>query len=140
MDADLLPGLVAGGAASVRPAAAAVAAGFAVALLVGRRHLSSAASVARLLEGLSETMLEFERWVIEPLFGATMHLVAAAAWTAGVVDAEIIAAPADAAARRIVRAAAVVRPVVGGSIERVFWVFTAFFATACVAHGLWPAR
>jgi hypothetical protein len=136
MDGDLdLPGNVAGARIALGSAAALVA----VALGVSRRRLVFEPLVDG-LDRLSETVLAFERWVVDPLTGALATLVVASAWAADVVDAGVLGAPADAVARGLVRAASAVRPVVGGSLVRVFWAFVAFFAVACVGHGLWPVR
>jgi hypothetical protein len=139
MDADLdLPA----GLAGVRAVAGAVATTLGVAFLLSRRRIAVPLMGVTVgaLDRLAETLLGFERWVVDAFVGAAVQGVLAAGWVADTVDSRVVGAPADAAARRLVRAADVLRPAVGGSLARVFWLFTAFVAAACVVHGLWPAR
>jgi hypothetical protein len=138
MDGDLdLPGGLVDGP---RLALGSVAVLLLVAWLASRRRTTVLAPVARGVDRLAETLLAFERWVVDSLGGATVTLVVAAAWTADVVDAGAFGAPADAAARGVVRVARAARPHMGGSFSRVFWSVVALFGVACVGHALWPAR
>ncbi len=135
MDGDLD---LAGGVAAARYAAGAVASLLVVAFAVSRRRLVLPLTASA--DGLSETLLSFERWVVDSAGRAAVTSVVAAAWTADQVDAGALGSPADAAARGVVRVADFVRPVAGGSLERIFWLLVGVLAAAALGHGLWPSR
>jgi hypothetical protein len=137
MDGDLdLPASIAG----ARFAAGSVALVLAFAFGASRRRGLAVGPVVSRLDRMAETCLSFERWVIDATGAAAATAVVAAAWVADSLDARVLGAPADTAARGVVRVAYAVRPLAGGSLLRVFWLLVAACAVACVGHGLWPSR
>jgi hypothetical protein len=109
-------------------------------LVLIRWRVPGAGAATRGLDGLAALAMAFERWVLEAFAGAFAALVVAAAWVADVLDRDVLDAPGDAVARRVVRVAGAVRPVVGGSIARVTWTLIALLATTGVVHSAWPGR
>jgi hypothetical protein len=123
-----------------RFALGAVAATLTFALGASRRRVPGATPLVRVLDRLSGTLLSFERWVVDALGSAMAALLMAAAWTAAALEAGAFGSPTDVVSRKVERVAGAVRPVIGGSLERVFWAFVAVAALACVGHAVWPAR
>jgi hypothetical protein len=118
----------------------ALASAAALPILVFLALRRSAPRFAGPLERAATLLLDFDRWVLDAAVGAATTVVIAAAWTANVVDRDLASAPVDAAARGVVRGAAAARPVLGGSLGRIFWLFVALLGAACIGYGLWPAR
>lgn len=137
MDGDLdLPGVLVGWRFALGGGVLALGATFALL----RWRVPGAASVARVLDAAAARVLAYERWVIDAVAGAVSTVVRAAAWTAAVVDTEVLGAPAAAVARRLVRAADVLRLVTGGSLSRVAWTLVGLLGTASALHSVWPGR
>jgi hypothetical protein len=99
-----------------------------------------AAFVSRSIGRAAALLFSFERWVIDALVAAAAALVSALAWVVAASEAEAAAVPASAVATRSERVAAALRPVVGGSLERVAWWLIAFLGASGVAHAVWPGR
>ncbi len=137
MDGDLdLPGVLVGWRFALGGGVLALGATF----VLLRWRVPGAASLVGALDGAAARVLAYERWVIDAVVGAVSTVTRAAAWTAAVVDTDVLGVPGSAAARRIVRAADVVRPAMGGSLSRVAWAIVGLLATVCVGHSVWPGR
>jgi hypothetical protein len=137
MDGDLdLPGVLVGWRFALGGGVLALGATF----VLLRWRVPGAASLAGVLDGVSARVLAYERWVIDALAGAVSTVARAAAWTAAVVDTDVLGAPGDAVARRLVRAADALRPATGGSLSRVAWILVGLLGTVCLGHSVWPGR
>jgi hypothetical protein len=99
-----------------------------------------AALVSRGIGSAAALLFSFERWVIDALVAAAATLVSALAWVVAASEAEAVDAPASAVAARSERLAGALRPLVGGSLERVAWWLIAALGTAGLAHAAWPGR
>jgi hypothetical protein len=96
--------------------------------------------VSRGIERAAALLLSFERWVLDSLVAAAATLLSALAWVAAASDAEALDTPVTAVAVRTERLAGALRPLVGGSLERVAWWLIASLGVAGIAHAAWPGR
>jgi len=126
--------------AALAIAALGVAIGVVAVGLSGRGTGLHDSLFARGPERLGALVVSFERWVIEAAAGAFATLVRAAAWVAARSDVDVVGAPADAVAARVVRIARAMEGVIGQPLGRATWAFVMVLASAVIAHAVWPAR
>jgi hypothetical protein len=103
-----------------------------------RRVLTEDVLLERAPERLGLLLVAFERGVVDAFAGAVAALFGVAVWVAARSDVHLLAAPADAVAKRAVRLGRGVEPTVGGSLASFAWAIAALTALAALAHALWP--
>jgi hypothetical protein len=91
-------------------------------------------------ERLGALLIRMDRWVVSAIagtLGALTHLVA---WIMLTVDEQVVAAPANFVAARIVSVERGVEPMFGVTLVRAAWAVLGAIAFAALAHALWRGR
>ncbi len=91
-------------------------------------------------ERLGVLLVRMDRWVVSSIAGTIAALTRAVAWVMVTLDEQVVAAPADFVAGKIMRLERGVEPVVGVPIGRAAWALLGTLAFAAVAHALWTGR
>jgi hypothetical protein len=85
-------------------------------------------------------LLAFEQWVIDAVGGSARGMTALSGWIASRSDAHLLGAPADAVARRVVRAGRRAGGLLGVPLSRLAWLLLLLAAVAAVALALRSGR
>jgi hypothetical protein len=96
--------------------------------------------LVRAPEHLGALFARMDRWVVGAIADATGALVRAAAWVVSTVDEQVVDAPANLVATKMVRVGREAEPVIGVSLGRVAWTLVVGAVLVALAQALWPGR
>ncbi|MBV9945328.1 MAG: hypothetical protein JOZ69_00590 [Myxococcales bacterium] len=94
----------------------------------------------RIPDRLSDWFQGLDRWVVGAVAAAVGGLVRAGAWALTALDESLVAGPANAVAKRLVRAERGMEPLVGAPLGRLVWAILGAAGWVGLAYACWPRR